>query len=40
VDWETGAETARVSLLECEALHLLTFTVVEAIDKEVFAKLG
>jgi hypothetical protein len=28
----------RVTLLECEALHLLTFTVVEAIDKELFAK--
>jgi hypothetical protein len=38
VNWETGSEAARVSLLECEALHLLTFTTVEAIDKEVFAK--
>ncbi len=40
VDWETGSESARVSLLECEALHLLTFATVEAIDKEVFAKFG
>lgn len=38
VDHETGKETARVSVLECEALHLLTCTVVEAIATEIFAK--
>ena len=40
IHWETGQEEIRVSLRECEALHLLTFTVTEAINKELFVKPG
>lgn len=39
-DWKTGEEETRASLLECEALHLITFTVIEAIDKELFVRPG
>ena len=38
VDWETGRETATLSLLECEALHFFTVTVVREIDKELIKR--
>ena len=40
VDWETGEETVTLSLLECEALHWLTASVVHAIDDELFKPRG
>lgn len=40
VDWNTGEETARLSLLECEALHFLTASAVHAIDRKLFAILS
>jgi hypothetical protein len=36
LDWETGKETAVVSIMEAEALHLLAFSIIEAIDTETF----
>jgi hypothetical protein len=38
VDWETGRETVTLSLLECEALHFLTVTVVREIDGELIKR--
>lgn len=40
VDWETGKETVTLSLLECEAFHYLTASVVQAIDDELFKGRG
>lgn len=37
IDWVSGKETTRLSLLECEAFHFLTFCVVRTIDREIFA---
>jgi hypothetical protein len=37
VHWETGAVEASLSLLEAEALHVLSFAVIETIDKEILA---
>ncbi len=39
VNWESGEETARLSLLECEAFHFMTVSVVRMIDREIFAHL-
>src|SRR6516165_7985497 len=35
VDWKTGAEQERVSMLEAEALHWLTTEVIYALDASV-----
>jgi hypothetical protein len=35
VDWKTGKETARLSLLECEALHWLTVSVVPSLSTQL-----
>lgn len=32
IDWKTGEQTIRLSLLECEAFHFLTASTVRAID--------
>ena len=34
--WETGHETAKLTLLEAEALHIFTFSVIEVLDEEFF----
>jgi hypothetical protein len=36
-DWKTGATTTTVTLLEAEALHVASFSVIEALDREVFS---
>jgi hypothetical protein len=38
VHWETGTVEASLSLLEAEGLHILTFAVIEAIDKEILVE--
>jgi len=38
LNWESGQETATISLLEAEALHLLSFSVIESLDREVFSR--
>lgn len=38
IDWKTGAITTNVTLLEAEALHVASFSVIEALDREVFAR--
>jgi hypothetical protein len=35
-DWESGKRTAEVSILEAEALHLASFSLIECFDKYVF----
>jgi hypothetical protein len=35
INWESGAEVARLSLLEAEALHVFAFSLIETIDKEL-----
>jgi hypothetical protein len=34
--WESGQETAKLTLLEAEALHIFTFSVIEILDSEFF----
>lgn len=38
VDWKTGKSTARISLMEGEALHLVAFSVIEVFDNEMFSR--
>ena len=38
VDWKTGKSTARISVIEGEALHLVAFSVIEVFDKEMFSR--
>jgi hypothetical protein len=35
-DWETGARTAEVHVLEAEALFLASFSIIECLDRYVF----
>lgn len=35
LDWETGRETLRLSVLECEALHLLTTATAGALHEDL-----
>lgn len=35
-DWESGERTAEVSLLETEALHVVSFAVIECLDRRLF----
>jgi hypothetical protein len=35
-DWESGERTAEVSLLEAEALHVVSFAVIECLDRRLF----
>jgi hypothetical protein len=40
IDWKTGDEQVRLSLLEAEALHWLTTEVVYALDASVLRKIN
>jgi hypothetical protein len=35
-DWESGARTAEVTVLEAEALFLASFSIIECLDRQVF----
>jgi hypothetical protein len=37
MDWESGIPTTTITLLEAEALHLVAFSAIEALDREVFS---
>lgn len=37
IDWKTGATTTTLTLLEAEALHVASFSMIEALDRHVFA---
>jgi hypothetical protein len=36
-DWESGERTAEISLLEAEALHIVSFSVIECFNKRFFS---
>lgn len=38
IDWKTGATTATLTLLDAEALHVASFSIIEALDRGVFAR--
>ena len=38
IDWKTGATNATLTLLEAEALHVASFSMIEALDREVFER--
>jgi hypothetical protein len=35
-DWKSGVRTAEVSLLEAEALHVVSLSVIECLDRRIF----
>jgi hypothetical protein len=37
-DWESGQRSADVSILEAEALHLASFSIIECLDRELFSQ--
>lgn len=39
VDHETGEPTAEITLLEGEALHLVSFSIIDVCDHEIFKKI-
>ena len=39
INWETGREEERLTLLDAEALHLFAFTVIETLDKKLLRRI-
>jgi hypothetical protein len=39
INWESGAEEARLSLLEGEALHFVSHSVIYSVDEEILRRL-
>ena len=40
IDWESGQSTVTVTLLEAEALHIVSFAVIEALDMGIFSRVN
>jgi hypothetical protein len=40
MNWESGQPSATITLLEAEALHLVTYSVIEALDRELFSRVN
>jgi hypothetical protein len=40
MNWKTGQPTATITLLEAEAIHLVSFSVIEVLDRAVFSQVS